>query len=437
MKIDAGASTALTISRAADAAARDLLDAERSLRALAEEENRDLRAALQLAAYTFAGAAYEAEIRKDQRILDHWTPQDWMDFFQSVAPISQGWSDPTTLAERLAEVVRERDAALIEVRRLRDEVQGLRSELATRILPPKKKPELAPPPQAPAQDQRQADGVKRHTRKSSLPASKPPQNSSKTRSQGPAPPSAQPIKIGGYPGFTWPDIPDRPPSAYSRYFDNKKWQREGLALALVARGLSMRLELAELIGLRAGIDPRSGSIRRMFDRLVKRKVLEKELFRVGSVNVMMIRITERGQKAARSCQFPVVEGELDRMLRLHGGNRQRGHAAATVVFAYQARRRGWQVEVMPEVEPPAEPDVLIANDSGAMYVEVELGEEKYPKWRNMFDLQHHVALCALTVEGRAKLVKEVQDLSIPGRATDIHTLIKEKDEGRLWVDVWG
>jgi hypothetical protein len=138
----------LTAAIAAQGATRDLLEAERALRALAEEENRDLRAALQLAAYTFAGAAYEEEVHKDQRILDRWTPQDWMDFFQRVAPISQGWSDPATLAERLGEVTQERDQAMAEISRLRSDVQTLRSELASRVVS-KDSPALAPPPQAP------------------------------------------------------------------------------------------------------------------------------------------------------------------------------------------------------------------------------------------------------------------------------------------------
>lgn len=423
----------LTAAIAAQGATRDLLEAERALRALAEEENRDLRAALQLAAYTFAGAAYEEEVHKDQRILDRWTPQDWMDFFQRVAPISQGWSDPATLAERLGEVTQERDQAMAEISRLRSDVQTLRSELASRVVS-KDSPALAPPPQAPAEEpppdkndggQRASERPQRQSQKQSRKAE------SKSRT------SSSPIQVGGYPGFRWPKVPDRPPSAYSRYFDQKQWHRESLVLAFLARGLSMRLEVAELIGLRAGIDPRSGSIRRMFDRLIKRKILEKELYEVDSASVMMVRLTKRGKKAARSSGFTVVEGELDRMLRLHGGERQRTHAAAAVVFAYHARQRGWRVDVMPKVEPPAAPDVLIVNDSGAIYVEVERGRgNAASKWRNLFDLQQHVALCAITPEGRAHLVREVKSLSIPGRATDIQSLIRENDRGRLWVDTW-
>jgi hypothetical protein len=406
---------ALATKQATEAAVRDLLEAERRLRALAEGENRNLRAALQLAAYTFAGAAYEAEIRQDQRILDRWTPDDWMAFFQRVAPVSEGWCDPAVLAERLRTVTQERDRYQGEVRRLQEEL-ALRADLAAS--------QVARPAPPPPQEEQQAE----------QPAKRTPDKKKGKGDRKKAKP-AKPAPDTGYPGFRWPNVPDRPPAAYARHF-GKSWQREGMALALVASGLSMRLEAAELIGLRFGVDGRAGSVRRMFDRMAKRGLFHKGIVRVGSASIMMLRLTDLGKKVCRVIRIPVVETELERMLRLHGGERQKEHAGAVVIFAYHARKRGWLVEVLPEVEGAAEPDVLIANDEGSIYVEVELGRQKRPKWRNMSMLQGCVALCGLGPEGRDALVREVKALGIPGRATDLQTLIKGFDEGQLWVEDW-
>ena len=60
----------LTSSQAAQAQITDLLDAERELRQMAEMSVRDLRAALQMAAYTFAGKPFEEEIRESQVVVE-------------------------------------------------------------------------------------------------------------------------------------------------------------------------------------------------------------------------------------------------------------------------------------------------------------------------------------------------------------------------------
>ncbi|MBN1956140.1 MAG: hypothetical protein JW900_13975 [Anaerolineae bacterium] len=382
---------ALATRDAAEAAVRDLWEAERSLRALAEGENRALRGALQLAAYTFAGAAYEAEIRHDQRVLDRWAPGDWIDFFNRVAPVSKGWSDPAVLAERLRGVVGERDATLAEVRRLQEEM-ALRAEMATQAA------HLAAasgdPPPAPPPTPRPAKSRRWSSRK----ARRRPRSACLSSSRAFAGPTCR---------------------------------------AARRSGISMRLEAAELLGWRTGTDGHSGSIRRVFERLTERGLFAKEVVRVGSASAMFLRLTQLGRQVCQAARLPVRETEYERMLRLHGGERQKNHAAATAVFAYHARKRGWRVKVVPAVKDSvAAPDAQIIREGQSIYVEVELGRNKEAKWRNMFDLQRYIALVALNADGRAALSGEVKALKLPGRATDVQALIQFADGGALWIETW-
>jgi hypothetical protein len=375
----------------------DLLKAEQELRGLAEQNVRDLRAALQLAAYTFAGAPFEAQVRRDQAGVERWTADEWIAFFQGVTPISRGWADPAVLGERLRLISGERDRALAEVHRLQEEL-ALRAELTAGTTAATPATAGIPAPAAAAQ----TGGA----------------------------------TAAGNGRFRWPDVPSKPPARYARLF-SAGWLREGTVLGLVASGLSLRLEVAELLGRRFDVKGNSGSLKRVFERLVRAGLLENEVVRIGCLAAMFVWPSDLGREVCRACGFRVQETEYERLLRLHGGEQQKSHAAAVAVFAYHARRRGFRAEVLPTVEGRAEPDVLVAKgDETPVYVEVELGREKQPKWLHLYDLQGFVALCAQNVEGRAALSAEVRALGLHGRATDIETLIQEADRGNLWAEVW-
>ena len=67
-----------------------LLEAEQDMRQMAEQAVQDLRGALRLAAYTFAGEAFEEAIRADQMAVEQWSADQWIAFFQKAAPVGQG-----------------------------------------------------------------------------------------------------------------------------------------------------------------------------------------------------------------------------------------------------------------------------------------------------------------------------------------------------------
>jgi hypothetical protein len=50
--------------------------------------------------------------------------------------------------------------------------------------------------------------------------------------------------------------------------------------------------------------------------------------------------------------------------------------------------------------------------------------------------QRFVALCAKTPAGRASLIKQCQEAKVAVIATDLKTLIKQKNRALLWLEYW-
>ena len=120
----------MTANEAGGAVISGLLEAEQDLRQMAEQAVQDLCGALRLAAYTFAGEAFEEAIRVDQLAVEQWAADEWIAFFQKAAPVGQGWNDAKVLAKRLTEMTVERDALQGEVTSLRARGALLKEQLA-------------------------------------------------------------------------------------------------------------------------------------------------------------------------------------------------------------------------------------------------------------------------------------------------------------------
>jgi hypothetical protein len=172
----------MTANEAGGAVISGLLEAEQDLRQMAEQAVQDLRGALRLAAYTFAGEAFEVEIRADQIGVEHWAADEWIAFFQRAAPVGQGWNDAKVLAKRLTEVTAERDALLTTVAEAKSRLVLLEERL--REAP---SPIAEPQPAAPVATEHE---VKEEA------------------GQGPVPGKAA--------KFRWPDVPNGAPARYSR-----------------------------------------------------------------------------------------------------------------------------------------------------------------------------------------------------------------------------
>lgn len=107
--------------------------------------------------------------------------------------------------------------------------------------------------------------------------------------------------------------------------------------------------------------------------------------------------------------------------------------------------RGWEVEVLPQVEGVARPDLAISRGEERVYVEVETGtrlHEANTKWRLNAELNGgKVALVARNVEERQVLVADCRHVASHGMASDVETLILSRfgevgANDPLWAEVW-
>jgi len=376
-------------------AREDMLKAERDLRALTEGQNRELRAVLRDLAYRLAGEEIETIRHSDPLAPDHWTPERWGEFFRASRRVHQdGWNNPKALADE----PRQAQAAIGRLQEERRSVQG-RLDAAL--------------------------GEAERLRSGRDGSRKGPQVTS---------------------AIVFPEIPRKPPARHAVQLGiGSRWRREAMVLYLMAAlGRSVRLEILDAVGQSEGVGGRSGSLKRVFASglvpggFVEEAVLAMKLSR-GPTRLAVVRLSERGQELARSLGWEPVESEWGRLLRLHEGEVQEAHTTAVLAFAFHARRRGWQAQVVPEVEGTAQPDAVVERENDRAYVEVELGNEKPEKWRNLSALQGFVALCATTEMRRAQLVAECKLYRLAGRATDLETLIQFSGgatNGRLWVEEW-
>jgi hypothetical protein len=368
-----------------------LLRAERELRQLAEERARGLQRVLTELAARLDGAVMEEIRRADPRAPESWDPERWRAFFARV--LQEGsWGTDSAAREELARL-RE------EIRRLQQENERLREAL--RRQPRAEKEER--PPASPA------------------------------ASSGSAPSDLW----DPYFDFEFPALPAAPPPRFASL--RERWRRGAMAVAAVAAGMSVRQEVMDRVARAEGIGERSGSLKRLIESLAEEEFLAARTLEVhlGPMpsRVAVLELGPRGRELAEAMGWTVREGDLGRLRRLHRGDELEAHAAAALIFLYQARARGWRGMAMPEVPGPASPDALVEKDGERYFVEVERsGAEKERKWRNLQALQGLAAICAPSPEVRQRLAADCRAMGIPGVATDIVSLLQKS--GELWIERW-
>jgi hypothetical protein len=382
----------------------DILNSERELRKIAEVQNREMRKVLTEVAYRLAGDRMEEIRKEDPGSPDNWDADDWREFFAKNIQEISGWDNAEELRKRLQVLERERVSAMQEVEELRRRM--VEKEAQVTIVEEDSKKE---------QEKVQDSGS-----------------------------SATSNNKGILESIELPEIPRKPPTRFaSRLGTGKRWKRQAHALYLMAgKGLSLRLEILQVVGEMANVNPNSGSMVRM----INDGLIAKGLVAIGKfvmnlsqpAKMVVLRLTDDGRELCNILGWEPVESEWERLIRLHDGDRQKEHTAGVLAFTYHSRRRGWRTEVLPDVDGNAVPDVLVKKGDERIFVEVEFGEDKPNKWRNLAALQGFVALCAATAEKRSKLVAECKLDKLGGVATDIETLIQESGgvPGKLWVEKW-
>lgn len=223
-----------------------------------------------------------------------------------------------------------------------------------------------------------------------------------------------------------------------------RWQRQVLALWIMTQGYSLGVEILHLTAEPFGTNPRSGALRQVIPDLrntglVRTEASRLRIFSVSRLKITVAQLTDKGRDLAEQFGWTVNESEWERMQRLHEkGNYQSQPTLAVLIFAYQARLRGWSAGVMPELDAGRfYPDAIVKKDSEAYYVEVKLGEAKPTKWATMARHGGYIALCAHTPEHRKRLQAEAaMSASKHSRlqlGTDLQTLLANP-ESPLWLE---
>ena len=128
---------------------------------------------------------------------------------------------------------------------------------------------------------------------------------------------------------------------------------------------------------------------------------------------------------------------------LHDGAAQLRHTALVLCFTRAAHRRGYQVQVLPAIDPEisrAVPDVYVQKGAEWAFVEVESSRRgKSEKWQNLLDLQGFAAVCVASVKRRENLIaKGYLGFENGDLITDLETLRQRTlagYPGSLWIPV--
>jgi len=242
--------------------------------------------------------------------------------------------------------------------------------------------------------------------------------------------------------MVFPEFTSRPPAAYADRLNYRqdRWLRMQAGLFVMARtGFGTAGELFSLLGEHLHLPPDSYALQRILREYLPQAGLAEysvlPFFRYG---LACTRLTPFGEAVCQDLGWQVRASEWGTLITQHDGANQPKHTAMILMFARQARLRGYRVKLLPEVvgaPKGAVPDVYVVDKKHRRaYVEVERGHDKQEKWRSQAALQGFVALATLTPRHRQSLVEEVQELRLPGRATDLQTLLRAAQDGRLnWL----
>ena len=208
--------------------------------------------------------------------------------------------------------------------------------------------------------------------------------------------------------------------------------RPDIALAM---GIDMQILAARKSSLLA--------IARACKTLEEEALIDQTQAKLWYSTFTLLRLTQTGVAYCKEF-FPwkVIPSDWNKLIQYHNGMRDINHAAAVLVFSYQARLRGWAVEVMPhEKVLNTKPDVQISKNQESLYVEVEMkashAKGKIDKWRKQDELQGNVVLCMLSAQGAANIAHYLKEKPFPrfqiaSLQRLLFTAYQESGPGQLW-----
>ena len=244
-----------------------------------------------------------------------------------------------------------------------------------------------------------------------------------------------------------PPLPERlPRRVESVVGDIRSDRRKRLLQALhvaAATGYALSLDLRRNLADSLSVVHDNASVKSAYDEtlpalgLMERQVLP---FVRGS-RIALLRLTDKGRALCREMGWPVVENEWQCLIDQHRGDVLLTHTSGLLSFASQARRRGWRVTLLPQVQAALEPDLLLQDEDGLqIYAEFETrGHGKLRKWRKAAEFQGFVAIGTFIPSQRRRMIEECKEARVSGLASDLETLIQCEHAGApgpLWLERW-
>lgn len=425
----------MTISDYTSRNLNSIADAERKLRANAEEIARRYRKLLIELATRLAGEALQQVQRENPHALENWQPRDWEQFWYANMPVpSHGWGSSTSAAPSAKRAAEDQ-----ETERLKHEAAGLLNSL---------------------NDVRRRMGELEHENKALNEQLHQQDRMLGQRTKAAVKKDAKPVSnvYGSYveqlSKLTMPDsIPERflKRIGPGQGATDLRYKRQMQVMWLVAEaGISSRLEIDRLVGLCEGVQMGSGSIRKAAQEMEQSGLITaKTLEMTTPINTRLIvyRLSVDGAEFWRSIGRTAVPSDWQKMLAGYQGEQPEQHALAVLAFSMHARMRGWEAQILPAVDGPALPDVRVTRGDETFLVAIERGNGSADKWKNLAQAAGgKVAICALDETNRAELKKGVTALGLKGVATDLRSLIflngnpRQVDEVQsgepLWLESW-
>lgn len=442
MQSNSWPSSLMTTNTVAARAMDDLIAQERRSRQKVEGE---LAACLELLtelAVRLGGEAFENLRRDNPGIPKSWRPADWKDYllpaadnilFRSIrwdgAPQPQpGENEAQEEIARLRKQLEEAQARLAIAERVAQEAQAASKQAVAPVSRP-----VVPEVRFKSKEPHQAIKVTPQTAAAVQSAERP---------IAPYMTILEDVRL----------VITNPPPAPAMYRElasgDRPWRKYFASVYMVGKyGLSAVTEMAALMSDALGtVKASSTSLRKIFDKMRDYGYFYGETLAVAGLKIGLLRLTPEGAAMYKAVtgEEP-VETEWERLERLHRGDEDTAHAAACLVFALQARWRGYQTTLLPELQETgkARPDFVVEKDGERLAVEVELSQkDNIVKWRNLAALNGgRVAFCAGTQARRERLTGDCKLAKIPGLAVDIERFKvrpygEEEHISPLWVEEW-
>ena len=250
-----------------------------------------------------------------------------------------------------------------------------------------------------------------------------------------------------HPLIDLPDPPDILPTGLQSTLGKMRTDRRRRtyqALYLMAHtGYSLAVELRHVFANNLFIDPRNGSLERLFLNGLPESglVIKGMLPFIRACNLTALRLSDAGKAACQEMGWQMTENDWETLIQGHRGEDWKEHTAGLLSFCYQARLRGWKTQLLPQVDAGLEPDLCIQKGSSdPLYVEYETDpREKLKKWKKVYAFQRLVAIATSIPSKRGRFADECRDANASVIATDIDTLTRQAhagEPGNLWRIHW-